>query len=471
MMAGDCLQSRTFDELREGESATLTRALTWKDIELFAAASGDLNPTHLDEDYARRFGGGEVTGHSLWAAALVSAVLGNELPGPGTVYVAQDLRFERRVVLGDSVTVTVTVREKHAADRTVALSCLGVNQRGETIVTGTARVVAPAEKVTLPRPEMLDIAVHRHDKLERFVSRCAALPDAVVAVAHPCDESSLGAALASAEHGLLLPILVGPEAKIRAVAEENGFDLSGLRIEDVAHSHAAAARSVQLVREGEASVLMKGSLHTDELMGEVVRGETGLRTERRISHVFLMDVPTYHKPLLVTDAAVNIAPDLLTKRDICQNAVDLAHTLGIERPKVAILSAVETVNPKMASTIEAASLCKMADRGQITGALLDGPLALDNAISWKAAQIKAIHSPVAGDPDILVVPDLEAGNILAKQLTFMAHADAAGIVLGARVPIVLTSRADNRRTKLASCAVAVLMVSARQGLTLPPAEF
>jgi len=470
-MAGPQLQSRTFDELRAGESATLTRALTWKDIELFAATSGDLNPTHLDEDYARRFGGGEVTGHSLWAAALVSALLGNELPGPGTVYVSQDLRFASRVLLGDSVTVTVTVKEKRPVDRTVVLDCLAVNQRGETVVTGTAQVVAPSEKLILPRPAMLDVAVHRHDKLERFVRRCSELPDAVVAVAHPCDESSLGAALDAAEHGLLLPILVGPEAKIRAVAERHGLDLSGLRIEDVPHSHAAAVRAVQLVRAGEASVLMKGSLHTDELMGEVVRGETGLRTERRISHVFLMDVPTYHKPLLVTDAAVNIAPDLLTKRDICQNAVDLAHTLGIERPKVAILSAVETVTPKMASTTDAASLCKMADRGQITGALLDGPLALDNAISWKAAQIKAIESPVAGDPDILLVPDLEAGNILAKQLTFMAHADAAGIVLGARVPIVLTSRADNPRTKLASCAVAVLMVSVRQGLTLPPAEF
>ncbi len=469
-MAGDRLQSCTFDEIREGESATLTRALTWKDIELFAAASGDLNPTHLDEEYARKFGGGEVTGHSLWAGALVSALLGNELPGPGTVYIAQDLRFHRRVLLGDSVTVTVTVREKHAEDRTVVLDCLGINQRGEKVLTGTARVVAPAEKVILPKPRTLEVAVQRHDKLERFVSRCAELPDALVAVAHPCDEPSLGAAVDSARHSLLVPILVGPEGRIRAVAEEHGFDLSGLRIEDVPHSHAAAARAVQLVREGEASVLMKGSLHTDELMGAVVRGETGLRTERRISHVFLMDVPTYHKPLLVTDAAVNIAPDLLTKRDICQNAVDLAHTLGVERPKVAILSAVETVNPKMPSTTEAASLCKMADRGQITGAVLDGPLALDNAISWQAAQIKKIHSPVAGDPDILLVPDLEAGNILAKQLTFMTHADAAGIVLGARVPIVLTSRADNLRTKLASCAVAVLMVSARRGLSLPPAE-
>ncbi len=466
-MAEERLENRTFDELQVGDAVSMTRTLTWKDVELFAAASGDLNPTHLDEDYARKFAGGRITGHSLWSAALISALLGNELPGPGTVYVAQDLRFEGALLLGDSATVTVSVREKRPEDRSVILDCRSVNGRGETLMTGVARVLAPREKVSLPRPPAWDVSVDRHAKLERFVERCGQLPDAVVAVAHPCDESSLGAALDAARHSLLVPVLVGPEAKIRAVADSCGFDLKGVRIEDVPHSHAAAARAVQLVREGEAAVLMKGSLHTDELMAEVVRGEAGLRTERRISHAFLMDVPTYHKPLLVTDAAINIAPDLITKRDICQNAVDLAQILGVERPKVAVLAAVETINPKMPATVDAACLCKMADRGQITGAVLDGPLALDNAVSWKAAQIKQIDSEVAGDADILFVPDLEAGNILAKQLTFLGHADAAGIVLGARVPIVLTSRADNLRTKLASCAVAVLMVSARQGLTLP----
>jgi phosphotransacetylase len=259
---------------------------------------------------------------------------------------------------------------------------------------------------------------------------------------------------------MIEPILVGPIDKIRAAARAAGVDLGALRLVEAAHSHDAADRAVALVRAGEAAILMKGSLHTDELLGAVVRREIGLRTARRLSHVFFMDVPTYHKPLMVTDAAINIAPTLTEKADICQNAIGLAHALGIARPKVAILSAVENINEKIASTMEAASLCKMADRGQIAGALLDGPLAMDNAISREAAAVKGIESQVAGDADILLVPDLVSGNILAKQLSFMANADAAGIVLGARVPVVLTSRADSVRARLTSCALAVLLASA-----------
>ena len=295
-----------------------------------------------------------------------------------------------------------------------------------------------------------------------LIERCAQLEPVNAAVAHPCDQSSLTAAVEAAEAQLIRPILIGPEARIRSVAQQFGLDIRPYRLVDVPHSHAAAAKAVEIVRAGEAEALMKGSLHTDELMGEVVRKDTGLRTERRISHVFIMDVPTYPKPLAVTDAAINIFPDLETKVDIVQNAIDMAHALGVERPKVAILSAVETVTPKIPSTIEAAALCKMAERGQITGALLDGPLAFDNAISKEAAAIKGIRSEVAGDADILVVPDLEAGNMLAKQLSFLANADAAGIVLGARVPIILTSRADTVRARMASCAVAVLLAHARR---------
>jgi len=295
-----------------------------------------------------------------------------------------------------------------------------------------------------------------------LIEACSELEPVSTAVVHPCDEASLTAAVEAAEAELIRPILVGPAAKIRALAEQHGLDISPYRLVDVPHSHAAAAKAVELVRAGEAETLMKGSLHTDELMAEVVRKETGLRTERRISHVFIMDVPTYAKPLAVTDAAINIFPDLETKADIVQNAVDMAHALGVERPKVAILSAVETVTPKIPSTVDAAALCKMAERGQITGALLDGPLAFDNAISKEAAEIKGIRSEVAGDPDILLVPDLEAGNMLAKQLSFLANADAAGIVLGARVPIILTSRADTVRARMASCAVAVLLAHARR---------
>jgi phosphotransacetylase len=289
------------------------------------------------------------------------------------------------------------------------------------------------------------------------------------AVAHPCEETALAGAIEAAEKGLILPILVGPANKIHELAAAKGIYLGQARIVDAPHSHAAAARAVELVRQGQAELLMKGSLHSDELLGAVVAKETGLRTGRRISHVFIMDVPTYHKVLVVTDAAINIAPTLEDKADICQNAIDLAVSLGLEEPKIAILAAVETVNSKMQATIDAAALCKMAERGQITGGRLDGPLAFDNAISKEAARIKGITSDVAGDPDILLVPDLEAGNMLAKQLTFLANADSAGLVLGARVPIILTSRADTVRSRIASCAVAALAAHARRQQVLQPA--
>ena len=282
------------------------------------------------------------------------------------------------------------------------------------------------------------------------------------AVAHPCEHSALAAAVEAGAKGLIAPILVGPAAKIEELAAKHGIDLGKCRIVDAPHSHAAAAKAVALVRAGEAELLMKGSLHTDELLSAVVAKETGLRTGRRISHVFVMDVPTYHKVLIVTDAAINIAPALEDKADICQNAIDLAISLGVKQPKVAILAAVETVTSKMPATIDAAALCKMADRGQIKGGLLDGPLAFDNAISKEAARMKGIVSEVAGDPDILLAPDLEAGNMLAKQLSFLANADSAGLVLGARVPIILTSRADSVRSRIASCAVAMLAAHARR---------
>jgi len=300
-------------------------------------------------------------------------------------------------------------------------------------------------------------------KYERLLERCRGLEPVATAVAHPCEESALSGALEAGEKKLIRPILVGPAAKIAEVARACKMDLGTTEIVDVPHSHAAAAKAVELVRSGKAELLMKGSLHTDELLGAVVARETGLRTGRRVSHVFLMDVPTYHKVLIVTDAAINIAPTLEEKADICQNALDLAITLGVERPKVAILAAVETVNSKMQATLDAAALCKMADRGQIRGGILDGPLAFDNAISKEAADTKGIRSEVAGDPDILLVPDLESGNMLAKQLTFLANADSAGLVLGARVPIVLTSRADSVRARIASCGVAMLVAHARRG--------
>jgi phosphate acetyltransferase len=299
-------------------------------------------------------------------------------------------------------------------------------------------------------------------KYEKLIERCRKFPPISTAVAHPCEAGALSGAVEAAQAGLIVPILVGPADKISAVAESARIDLGGFKIVDAAHSHASAAKAAELIRTGEAEVLMKGSLHTDELMAAVVAREAGLRTGRRISHVFVMDVPTYHKVLVVTDGAINIAPTLEDKADICQNAIDLVRSLGLEKPKVAILAAVETVTSKMPATIDAAALCKMADRGQITGAILDGPLAFDNAISKDAAAIKGIRSEVAGDPDILLAPDLEAGNMIAKQLTFLANADSAGLVLGAKVPVILTSRADSVRSRIASCAVAMLVAHARR---------
>jgi len=309
----------------------------------------------------------------------------------------------------------------------------------------------------MPAPEG-----NQHEKFKRLVEQAQQHAPAATAIAHPCDKVSLESAVEAARLNLITPILVGQRAKIEGAAADAGIDLGGIEIVDAAHSHDAAAKAVALVREGRAEALMKGSLHTDELMSAVVARETGLRTGRRISHCFIMDVPDHDNALIITDAAVNIAPDLKTKVDIVQNAIDLAHAMGLNEPLVAVLSAMETVNPDVPSTIEAAALCKMADRGQITGGLLDGPLALDNAISPEAAAVKKIVSPVAGKANILVVPDLEAGNMLAKSLSFLAGADAAGIVLGARVPIILTSRADLLLTRLASCAVALLLVAARR---------
>jgi phosphate acetyltransferase len=306
-------------------------------------------------------------------------------------------------------------------------------------------------------------------KYEQLLERCQSLEPIPTAVAHPCEESALAGAIEAGAKGLISPILVGPADKLKDLAKRSGIDLGKTRVVDAPHSHGSAAKAVELVRQGEAELLMKGSLHTDELLSAVVARETGLRTGRRISHVFIMDVPTYHKVLIVTDAAINIAPILEDKVDICRNAIDLAVSLGVSKPKVAILAAVETVNSKMQATLDAAALCKMADRGQITGGILDGPLAFDNAISKEAARVKGIRSEVAGDPDILLAPDLEAGNMLAKQLSFLANADSAGLVLGARVPIILTSRADSVRSRIASCGVAMLMAHARRRQSLQAA--
>ncbi|PTR05822.1 MULTISPECIES: bifunctional enoyl-CoA hydratase/phosphate acetyltransferase [unclassified Novosphingobium] len=457
----ELIENKTFAEIAVGDSASLTHTVTHQDIELFALVSGDVNPAHMDPDYAATGMFHRVIIHGMWGAGLISAVLGTELPGPGTIYLGQTLRFLKPVGLGDTITANVTVAERREDKARLKLACRCVNQKGEEVITGEAEVIAPTEKVSRPRVSLPDIRLAEHDAWRQLMGAASgeAAPTAVV---HPCSVSAIDATLEAAEAGLITPLLVGPEAKIRAAAEEAGKNLAGIRLIDAPHSHAAATEAVEQVRSGVARLLMKGSLHTDELMGAVVNAATGLRTARRISHAYIMDVPGHPRPLIITDAAINIAPTLEEKADIIRNAIDLAHVIGMAEPRVAILAAVETVNPAMKATIEAAALCKMAERGQITGGILDGPLAFDNAISPAAAREKGIVSSVAGQADILVVPDLEAGNMLAKQLTFLGQADAAGIVLGAQVPIILTSRADSLRTRLASCAVAVLLARATQ---------
>jgi phosphate acetyltransferase len=452
----------TFDEIQVGASASLTRALSQTDVELLALVSGDVDPFHVAGNGAAGARADASTTQAIGAEALVAAVLGTRLPGPGMKILREDLRFRGRIAVGDTLTATVTAQEKQSPGHEVVFACRCVNQESEELVTGKVVVAAPTERVTYAEVVPPQLALRRGDSFAHLFRACEGLPPVSCAVVHPCDRDSLVGAIEAGRRGLITPVLVGPEERIRGVARAEGVDLGPYRVVDVPHSHAAAEKAVALARAGEVEALMKGSLHTDELMGAVVPSAAGMRTSRRISHVFVMDVPAYPRMLLITDAAINIAPGLEEKADIVQNAIDLAHVLGIEQPKVAILSAVETVTARIGSTIEAAALCKMAERGQITGGILDGPLAFDNAISAQAAQAKKIASPVAGQADVLLVPDLEAGNMLAKQLSYLAGAEGAGIVLGARVPIVLTSRADSVRTRLASTAVMALVAHSRR---------
>ena len=454
----DMIENQTFDEIQLGETASLVRTLTKDDIDLFAIMSGDVNPAHVDEEYARSDMFHKIIAHGMWGASLISTLLGTKLPGPGTIYLDQSLSFRHPVSIGDTITVTVTVMAKEAEHHCVIFDCACTNQRGEVVIGGTAKVMAPTEKVKRPRAILPEVHLHEHGTWYRhLIDLTSELAPIRTAVVHPVDSNALLGAIEAAQANLIVPILVGPRDKIQAVALAHEVDLSPYMLVPTEHSHAAAEKAVAMARAGEVEALMKGSLHTDELAPGI-----GLSTARRMSHVFVLDVPAYPRPLFITDAALNIYPDLEAKRDIVQNAIDLAHVLGMETPRVAILSAVETVNPKIQSTLEAAALCKMAERGQITGGVVDGPLAFDNAVSPEAVRTKGIVSPVAGQADILVVPDLEAGNMLAKQLEYLADAETAGIVLGARVPIVLTSRSDSPLARKASCALALLLAHSKR---------
>ncbi len=452
------IENLTFDELKVGDVASIARTLTYRDIELFAIMSGDVNPAHVDAEYAKSDMFHKIIAHGMWGGALISTVLGTQMPGPGAIYLGQSLRFRHPVLVGDTVTVSVKVAEKFEDKHRVTFDCQATNQRGEVVISGTADVIAPSEKisrerVTLPEVKLLE----KGRQYRRWIEQSRGLKPIRTAIVHPVDSLTLLAAVEAAKANLIIPVFVGPEEKIRAAAAQAQIDLSAFQIVPAEHSHAAAEYAVCLAREMKVDALMRGSLHTSELM-QFVDSPQGLRTERRFSHVFALDVPASERALFLTDALVNIAPTLEDKRDIIQNAVELAHALGLALPKVALLSSQDIVSSKLASTLDAAVLCKMAERGQITGAVLDGPLAFDVAISEEAAKAKGVVSPVAGKADIFLVPNLEAGNILAKQLEQLADAQLAGLVLGARVPIIINGRAENMIARLGSCALALLLV-------------
>lgn len=455
------LTSFCLADLSVGMTAELSRLCVTDDLYVFANASGNLNPMHLPKQDGDGDGAVEAVAPSMWLGALISAVIGNHLPGPGTLYRQQSLRFLDRVHAGEEITAKVIITA-FTPDGHVLLDTWIERSDGVRIAEGTAEVTPPTEASTFAVGDVPGLTLRKHEQFDRLLELAAPLPDIPCAVIAPEEPAALEGALLGADHTLIRPILIGDPTKIATAAESIGRDVSAFELIAEPDHSAAAARGVALVHEGRAKALMKGHLHTDELLRHVVKRDGGLRTGRRLSHVFVMDVPGLSHLLAVTDAAINIAPDLEAKRDITQNAIDLMHAIGIETPRVGILSAVETINPSIPSTLDAAALSKMADRGQINGGVVDGPLAMDNAIDMGAARTKGIKSLVAGQAEVLVAPNLEAGNMIAKELTFLAHAEAAGLVMGAQVPVILTSRADNEAARLASCAVAAIYAEANR---------
>ncbi|MCT4683726.1 MAG: bifunctional enoyl-CoA hydratase/phosphate acetyltransferase [Roseicyclus sp.] len=454
------LTSTPHADLRVGQEARVTRLCRAEDLYVFAHASGNLNPMHLPDRDGDGDGRAEAVAPSAWVAALISGVLGNRLPGPGTLYLSQALRFAGRAHAGETLTAGVRVAEL-LTGRAVRLETWVDGPAGR-IAEGEAVVEAPDAARRFDGVEVPGLTVQSHRHFDALLARAEPLPALPTVVVCPESPDALMGALLGRDHTLIDPVFVGCPVKIAAAAVEAGADITGIEIIDIPDHRAAALRAVALVHEGRARALMKGHLHTDQLLHAILKKETGLRTNRRLSHVFVMDVPGFDHLLFVTDAAINIAPDLACKVSIVQNAIDLARALGLEQPKAGILSAVETVTPSIPSTLDAAILSKMADRGQITGGLVDGPLAMDNAVDPGAARTKGLTGLVAGRADILVAPNMEAGNMIAKELTFLAHAEAAGIVMGAQVPVILTSRADDDKARLASCAVAALYAESQR---------
>ena len=458
-MPAQFIENRTYDEIKLGESAILTRTLKPQDIQLFAIMSGDVNPAHVDPEYAHSSMFHGVIAHGMWGGALISTVLGTEFPGPGTIYISQTLRFSRPVKVGDTITIKITCKQKFDHNKHIVFDCQCTNQDGLKVISGEAEVLAPSEKVKRERMELPEVTISdRWARYKKLLARATGLPAATAVFAQPVHAESLQSAVTAAESGFLRPVLVGPEKEMREVARQNGINLLRCRLIDVPHARAAVARAVEMARSGEADIIVQGDMTTADFMLRLI-GPEGLRGVRRFSHVLYLDVPTYPRPIIVSDMMLNIEPTLEDKVEIVQNAIDFAHLMGLAEPKVALLAGIDTVTPRMRATLDAAALCKMADRGQITGAVLDGPLGIDNAISIVAARSAALKSAVAGQADVLIAPNLEAGNMLAKQLEHLSDAISGGVVLGGRVPIVLANRNDSIESRVASLVLALLVAS------------
>ncbi|MBA3661405.1 MAG: bifunctional enoyl-CoA hydratase/phosphate acetyltransferase [Gammaproteobacteria bacterium] len=450
------LENRTFDEIQVGDTASLTRTLTENDIQVFAIMSGDINPAHVDAEYAKSEMFHQIIGHGMWAGALISTVLGTQLPGPGTIYISQTIRFKKPVLIGDTITVEVIITEKIPEKKRVILACTCRNQNDQNVVEGQAEVIAPTKKIRRPKALLPHLTLRRpYSLFEPFLDRAKAIGPLRAGVVYPVHPKIIAAVSDAKERGLIEPVLIGPRDRIYAAAKEAKINIGGFALIETEHCHAAIVRGVQLARDGDIGLLIRGGATREEFIRLLQKPEKGLTFDTVLSNATVLDVPTYPKALILTDTLINIDPSLDVKRSITQNAIDFARALEITEPKVAILAGVDAVNYHMRSTVDAAALCKMAERGQIHGGILDGPLTFDNVISIEVAREKGIESPVVGNADIIIVPNVETGNILVKQLEYLAESKNAGIVLGGRVP-VLMSHISNIYLSSVSCALAIL---------------
>jgi len=452
----DYLENMTFDEINVGDSASLTRTLTEKDIQVFAIMSGDINPAHVDIEYAKSDMFHEIIGHGMWGGALISTVLGTQLPGPGTIYVGQTLRFKKPVAVGDTLTVTVTAAEKKPEKNRVIFACECRNQKDTAVMEGQAEVVAPTKKIRRPKIVMPEITLRRpYSLFAPYLEKAKKIGPLRTGIIYPVRAKILEAVQAAVEAGFIEPVLIGPKDRIAQAALEAKVDIKKYELIEVDTAHAAIVKAVSLAREDEIGMIVRGAATREDLMRAMLKQEKGLVMDGHMSNALVLDVPTYQKALILTDTFINMDPNLDVKRDITQSAIHFAHALDLKQPKVAILAGMDTVNYHMRSTVDAAALCKMAERGQIEGGILDGPLTFDNVISVDVAKSKGIESPVIGDADILVVPNVETGNILAKQLEYLAESRNASLVLGGRVP-VLMSHINDIHLSTVSCALAIL---------------